>query len=394
MSKNQILVLAQTPLQLMVGIAYARKPEYASDDIDIIISNNFRDAYKYSTRVAGLGLFRNTYFAEDYGLPSKPFLRVLYSNVVSRRSAKDRLLRACPELDMTREYDRLAFSSGTLLAHDLKLLLQSPSGKSTLFDDGIGTYTGAICFGASFFDDIVNDAEAALPKSYRVRLLVKRILCGLFSDKLKFNIDEVSILGNPAVVESLYQPNIQVNRIVITEGIVRDVKRVFMIEGMQKYIESEVIYFSLPDDVPSEAHEIEDKIMHVLNPTKSKIIVRLHPRRRNNTRCFAGCRIDPGNSAWEAMLISGLDLSDKVLIGFASTAQLFPQMLFEMKPTNILLNHLLAGVLENSNTAATDELFIKAYGASRSRLHILEQASEIAPAVFSSKEACVKEQSA
>lgn len=373
---KQILVLAQSPLQLMVGLTYARRSEFASADIDLIVCNCFRDADKYYAKTASLGSFRKTYFVDDYGLPPKPLLRVLYSNVVSSHSAKQRLKRACPELDMTRKYDRMAFSSGTLLAHDLRLLLLLPDGKSSLFDDGIGTYTGGICFGTSFFDDILNDADISFPRSYRIRLMAKRLICGLLGDKLKFNIDEVSLLGNPAIVGSLYVPGIQVDRLGVSEETTQDIERVFNTDGIEEYVKSSIIFFSL-DDLSCEVHEIEKKVIEALGPYKDEVVVRLHPRRTKNIECFNGCRIDSGKGSWEAMLFSGLDLSNKTLVGFASTAQLFPQLLFGMSPKNILLNRLLDAVIEKSNSAATEGLFVKAYGTSKARLHIMQRLSEV-----------------
>lgn len=360
-TKHRMLVVAQSPLQLISSIAYIiDAPKDAQ--FDLIVYNIFSKAEHYARSIREAGLFNNVYLANDYGLPTNKIAqRVLFTSLIKPSNARCRLKESLGSYEFDEPYDYLAFSSATLLVHDLRIACLSKNGSCTLLDDGMGTYTGGICFGLSFFDLILSENVVESAPKYKRRERIKKCINRFFSSRLCFNINEVAILGPTELIQNVYSSSVIKRQIPLSNRIESVLRTVFQINSESRYKNKSIVFFSLPEGLPDSYYEAENRAVEVLRPKASSVLIRPHPRRRDETGVFSGFEMDTDLDPWEILLFGDIDLEDKTLIGFCSTAQLSPALLADVHPTLILLDGVVRKKLPSDLEISTFKLISSLY---------------------------------
>lgn len=286
---------------------------------DLYIVNQFKDAEKIYNNLKKENMFDNVYFLkreENRFMSSgiKRYLRVAYSYLNPMHAIKNQM--AAKDIKAVKcSYDMVFASVMTCFVSALNKL--NKDAVFSLFDDGMGSYSG----------DIVNSGGGFAYRTFS--WITKTGAYAKRADCLYVNNKE---LCRSNAANSIWQiPK-------ITEEYLAVANRIFSIEETLEKNKN-VIFLSQPSTGLQSLEEDMDRLVAVLESYKEKITVRLHPRETDFEK-YKNFQIDTSKEFWE-LKIAKMDMDDKVLIGDYSTAQITPKLLFDKEPY-LLLTYQMA----------------------------------------------------
>ncbi|MCF6413944.1 hypothetical protein I7648_09585 [Collinsella tanakaei] len=238
------------------------------------------------------------------------------------------------------EFDILLCASATPLVIDVKRALCRRASAS-LYDDGTGTHNGAVAASLAFFDEILSSsAYQNMGRTARMKRLCKWLANRMTGGNLKLGITSV-FMFNPGPENGNLYENVEISAIPSVDKSTAASKRLMLSLGPIRdiYFDNNIVLLSLPDDVGQEALAIEETTWSILEGTpKLRVIVRPHPRSGR----YSGChRSDGGAGIWEMLCLAHLVNENSILVGFGSSAQMNPKLLFDIEPTVIFLHRML-----------------------------------------------------
>lgn len=317
---KKILFLCNTPYQILFVTNYL----YNMDNYtaDIIITDEIANYILCKDRIENTKLFEKVYVLEQ-----KKVKRTNKVGELFRYYLQLYLDKNCIDgyIKLKSKYDEFFFANFNCIPIYIRrrIMKNNKNLKIFMFEDGFATYSD---FYGNTLYDILH------PKTKIRRLLRKRIYdlyysiegIAIFNQhylqwKLLFKIISVPLI-NPKNKEFL--------NILRTEFVGEAID-----EYSQKYIFFEESYYADGKDV----HDIEvvSKIANIVG--KDNIIVKIHPRNKDNRFEKLGFITNKNLSVpWEVLSML-IPLEDKVLITIASVSVLTPQILFGLKYKGYML---------------------------------------------------------
>ena len=313
------LIIVETPYQLFNAINFAYHNK--ESDMDLIIINHFKNAEMLYEKVQSSQIFLRTFlFARDEprfmarGLKRKLLNArnsIFYRKALSKVSGKSNLI------EFENKYDRI-FTS-VLNEIEVALLRINHKAKLVLYDDGLGSYKGN-----NLFDT-----------RRKLELMFYRIINGgpYVRTPSSLFVNNVSACKSTTVDKSMIFSLPKFDQEFLTIA-----KNIFSISNENHYLDKKIIWFSQPiGGLPGEI-EHRNIIRNILFDYKDKVIVKIHPRDMDRSFYKDFC-IDDESDLWELKLNS-INIEEKILIGFCSTAQVTPKYLFNYEPVCIFLYNL------------------------------------------------------
>ena len=299
---RRILVICNTPFQFVV-IAHILSLYYKEYEVDIVISNQFRNSWKVVENAKKSQLFRKVYYLKN----------------VSRKRGNSLLLR----LDLFRriilnfwyaiwigctKYDDILFSNIQIFTKILitKARRKNPECKIHIAEEGLGTYS-------KLYGD--SDSPHTLYRKYidKQGVFAKLSTLYLFHPKfLQWDFPTDKICKLP-VLEACNPTFMKMLNILFDYKQCKDTYD-------RKYIFFEESYYAEGEDVPDV--EIVEQIAEKVG--KENIMVKVHPRNPINRFKQLGYKTNEDSFIpWE-LIVLNQDMSDKVFITIASGAAINP----------------------------------------------------------------------
>lgn len=293
-------IVCGTPLQLMGALALSLN-EFTGDDasVDLFFRHDFSGSHAIASRVRGAGAFEHVY---EIGADSdEPFsIRGNESDELTDTPFEmlaSQLGESCGD-GWAHGYDAVVCS----YPYDtVKALWRLHSGTGFVaFDDGLGSYVG---------DMMASNGGANLPHPSRLYLWRPSLYRGEMCDDVRpMPFDG----GDADTMELLCS--------------------VFDVDGgiVELYRNARCVYLTQPTDGKPERLREKEAVLKALEPWRSDVIVRPHPR---DVEPHAdGFAYDESGTLWELLCLTGAIDADTALVSAVSTAQLMPMMLTGEKP--------------------------------------------------------------
>lgn len=220
-----------------------------------------------------------------------------------------------------------------------------PNAKVAFFEDGLGSYGNTIKYFYStkkdrFFEFITRKGENTI-KPVELLLFCPEFYTGEYKGITK----KVIMPKNDEQKKSYLED-------------------VFGLDDSNIYSKRRLIYLSQP--IPyedSKNADIESQLLNVLQDEYlNASIVRLHPRQNANK--YGSLMVDSRGYSWEVACANSISESS-VLIGFYSTAQFTPRLLYDKEPYLVFTYKMLKGVDSGIDIVYADEMvhrLIEIYG--------------------------------
>lgn len=293
-------IVCGTPLQLMGALALCLN-EFAGEDapIDLFFRHDFSGSHALVSRVRDIGAFEHVYeigansdepFSirgnESDELPDNP-IAMLDGQLGNE--CDDAWAEGYDVVLCSYPYDTV--KALWRLRRDTELMV---------FDDGLGSYVG---------DMMASNGGARLPHPSRLYLWRPSLYRGEMCDDVR----PVPFDGGDAdAIETL----------CAVFGVDEDT--------IERYRSARCVYLTQPTDGKPERLREKGMVLGALEPWRSDVIVRPHPR---DVEPHAnGFSYDESGMLWELLCLTGAIDAGTVLVSAVSTAQLMPMMLTGEKP--------------------------------------------------------------
>lgn len=230
------------------------------------------------------------------------------------------------------KYDAVFMSVPTYFP--ISIVFQANADNVFYFDDGSGSYTG--------------DVSAFSLKTRIIYFILGHSLKRLKPKALYLN--DVSFCRSTMNCKKLQLPRIGKEN----SDVVKLFSRIFEYKNDDYYLKHRIIYLMWPNDNDDKMKEnIDEKILSILKDADRNVLLRPHPRQTDIDRFGMG--IDNHCDMWE--LVCADQITDNhVLIGFFSTAQMIPKIMYNCEPTLILLYYLYPTLFSSQRKMELDYL--------------------------------------
>ena len=313
-------IVCTTPYQLMTGAALAHSIE---KDADLYVVDQFRRAEEYAERIRTLGLFRDVKVVKQeevvqfrrYGSKLLNYLSLMKSYLGIDRFAEKVLIPG-------RSYRRLYVSSKAYVGNQLRLYFSKHRTGTELyyFDDGEGSY----------YND--RTYEHTLPA---------RMFLGLMFGRSALRTDYPKYLYSPELYEKLNGSG-DVRRIETDWSRGEPLKwinHVFQVTPDKLMKEAVIIFDTLAGE--REKRERLDRCYHMAADIlgSDNIIVKRHPRDKSPADERFN-QYQDHDTPFEA-ISANMNMNDKILITYSSTAVGTVKLLMGREPAVILLYRIV-----------------------------------------------------
>ena len=313
------LFICDTPFQILnaLNIAYHQSDSGKGKYRTLYIINQFNNAQLIYERILNSNLFDKVYLLTR---DETKFLKVGFKRNI--RMAFDFL---APKLFLAKRFYNYDISD--IIYNDFDIVYASGAFSTVaailkinrkaefiLFDDGLGSYSGNI---------IIRSSGGRL----------NRIFCVLFRVGSSICIPSKLLVNNPSFCYSTAV----------------DKKRVFQLPSFDaKFIsfcnsifetninkDASIYWLTQPIDCNQGSHRVRSVVRDIIEPYKSKIIIRLHPRDMDRD-FYSLYNIETSEDLWELSILNK-NIDQLVLISEFSSAQIMPKLLFDIEPTLVFL---------------------------------------------------------
>lgn len=335
---KSILVICNTPFQF-VTIAHVLSLYYKGYDVDIVISDQFRDSHVVAENARKGQLFRNVYYIHNTAHKRGNKLLLLFAHywriIVSVFYAV--------KIGNTH-YDDVLFCNIQIFTKVLISIIRKKnhSAKIHIVEEGLGTYSKL--YGNS-------DAPRTLYRKYidREGVFAKLTTLYLFHPQfLEWNFPQDKICEIPQLDKNNKSFMIMLNTLFKYDQC-KDVYD-------RKYIFFEESYYAEGEKVPDV--EIVEQIAQKVG--RENIMVKVHPRNPVNRFKQLGYKTNEDSFVpWE-LIVLNQDMSNKTFITIASGAAINPYLYMGMTIRSYSLLNCLETRPGIMNTSVGD-VMIKAY---------------------------------
>ena len=322
---NKTFILCDTPYQLFNGLNIIRSSPKVSFDLYII--DQFDSAKTVYDKISLEENLNNVILIKRSDSKMINHIKDYTDYLMAKINFRKLIIKSKAPVD-DFHYNNLFASVLTREACLMSFL--NPQSNFYLYDDGIGSYSGKITI------DTINPYKMKLYKLLHV--------------------------GPPFVkIKGLYVNNVSMCRSKITSNIVSLPK---ISDEYLHYIRNifgdsasipnkKIIWLTQPNEMQNDNIIVDNHVMNILKKYREEVCVRMHPRQTDKVR-FEGFNLDNPNRLWE-LGISDTRISDNVLIGMCSSAQLTPKLLFNNEPYLIFLYPCYKNGLSQAVVAKIEE---------------------------------------
>lgn len=323
---RKTIFLCDTPFQLMniINMRLSEKKS-AQEYADLVIVNSFKNSERRYRRVCESGLFDHVFLAKPERWTNLPQtlsrkVKIMMGYVFPGRYVQRQIQSFAP-CDRKNYYDRVVFSVFTHMFS--AVLKRNARAELCLIEDGTGSYHAA-------------NMLAGSGKAYK-------LVCQLFRFGPFMKRAEWLLVNNASFCTSTVSRKIGPLP-PIGEEFLRYACGIFEIQPLRE--ESRIVYLSQPGD----GNELLERFIHAtakdLSIFGDALTIRLHPREKMNDD-YAAYRVDDGQNMWELQLaLQNERLKDTFLVGYYSTAQLTPKLLYNKEPYLVFTYRLYDGTTE------------------------------------------------
>lgn len=311
---------ADTPYQLLNCINYVlHDVEGSRGEGDLYLLYDNEEYPNAVQRLKESNLFRNIYIVSKQ---KETNWMVRYIRRAWELLFPAVLMKNCCRSGMAQkdDYDVIVFS--TICPLTIAMVDLNKKAKVWMYDDGLGCYVG----------NWLNHFE-----SYKTHLLYK-----LFGKGAESVVPERLYVNNLEFCRTTMDVQlIQLPILKDEECSLELLQDVFYNDSRCADLNKKYIFLSQPFDetMPPSSLRKLDLIFDYLQEHYGKdTIVRKHPREKKQD--YRGLNIASSRPMWELFCVSSLR-EDQALIGFFSTAQLTPKILFAKEPSLIFLYRLV-----------------------------------------------------
>ena len=308
----KVLYVVDTPLQLFNCINLQYNKKY---DGDLLIINQFHGAISMAKKVASLCMFNSVTLIDKWNKEEVPIIKRKYFSFIyvmfPMYYLYNELNRVGSEV-LKNKYSVIVSAIYSPII--ITLLRKNPESKLWLIDDGLASYTGNI------LTDFLKDINKPLVLIYKLfyKDSFNRKPDALFLNNCDYCKNEMN-------VELRQLPPIDKNILSISDSIF----------PIGKFYNQPIIWFS----IPSVDEMITHKIAQCFCISNLDVIVRMHPRDKQNDIYMSYFGVDIPNDLWETKVLT-MDIEKKILVSVFSTAQFVPKYLYNKEPILILLYKL------------------------------------------------------
>lgn len=343
------LIIACTPFQILSAVCYLNTRGEKERKPSLLVYGGFNSAHVIAAQLSKTNMFASVLYAKTYNAALKKYAKeVILDGLFRKEHIINRVRSSCPELLKKSPFKRIVFGSANLFVHDVSQLCLDKDGTSILIDDGTGSHIGSIYSGLSFLDQIVTQGDL-------VREAAKTLINCITHDKLKFRVSDIYLFNPTSCETDRYKKSIIIHKLRLNDKVLKQISNCFGNLNVE-YPASPVVLLTVPDDAGEEARIREGEVFATCKKHfGDDVVVRLHPRRKENIDHFKHVIVDDGQYPWELLLARGIINDNSLLIGTSSTAQITPKMMFNLEPTLIFINGIVNdSVFDTSTITAFD----------------------------------------
>ena len=316
----RVAFICDTPYQTLnvMSLYWHNYRHLENIQADIFIVDQFRGAKEIYSRLVAENMFTNVFFLkreENRFMPQgwKRSVRVMYSYWNPRHALRNQMENFNVN-QLVNCYDEIYAS--LVRCCTSALIKLNPKADFHLFEDGSGSYAG----------DLVINGGGRL-----YQLFSKVFRTGSYAARAKkLYVYSPSICRSTAADEICALP-------AMNPEFLQIAYRVFDIG--EAATGKEILFLSQPADGQGAWAEAMAKMSQILDPWKDRIVVRMHPR-DTAYELYSNFTIDARGDMWE-LKTTQMDLDKTVLIGYYSTAQMTPKMLYDKEPWLIFVCHIM-----------------------------------------------------
>jgi len=281
-------------------------------ETDIYILNEFANAASVYTEIKKSGLFSCVYLLKPLMFKSQNSMirgmGLIWGYLHPESVVRWQLGEAVHRFP-TDFYDVIMASVNVVFIASLCKL--NPKAEFFMFDDGLGSYYGNLAGGGwkyKLFTRIFRQNDyAAIPQ--------------------KLYVNNAGMCKSKAAVKIEQLPSWD-------KDFLTYVYKVFSVEPQKSRVGQRVIFLSQPfEDI--DISKSFNAVMELLTFVSEDVLIRFHPREAGR-KVPEKIRTDHGSVMWE-LTASMTDMDDKILVGYYSTAQMTPKILFDQEPWLIFL---------------------------------------------------------
>lgn len=349
MAKMKRLFICDTPFQTLNALNIQWHDKGMEYETDMYIVNQFTEAISIYTEIEKTGLFSSVYLLKKpMRNPQNTFVRgiklawyYLHPGSVVRRQ-----LEKSEHRIPSHFYDMIMASVTTLLVVSLCKL--NPKAEFNMFDDGAASYYG-------------NIAEVG---GWKYKIFSRIFRCGNYAAPQKLYVNNADMCKSIASVKIEQLP-------FWDKDFINFVCKIFSVDPQINQIQQRVILLLQPFE------EIDfSAIVERLSFISNEVLIRFHPKEKGR-KVPETMNIDNGSVMWE-LRAAMTDMNNKILIGYYSTAQMTPKLLFDQEPWLIFLYRIDESLFDENRKKSLDILVgdLKASYRDKGKIFIPESINE------------------
>ena len=316
------LFYCDTPYQVLTALNFHRQRKFKEFEnltdysADLFVVNQFKGAHDLVEKIRQLNIFDNVFVLKRdtrKGKSNKIIggIYVLYDLFFPK--SKISFQTEIPKHKLKRNYYDEIIAS--FMTHFVSSIISiNPDARFHMMDDGTGSY----------FGNIVSRAR----KDAFIELY------SLIHRKTKLTSPEILYVNNKEMCKSeLSKEIVQIPNMSASDRSVAEF--VFgKINNIEQY-EKEIIFMT--QMIETDGFEaIQSQFCEELREWKDNVLLRVHPRDTRNLSSDL-YMIDNGTNMWE-LVIGEIDIENRILVSYHSTALLTPSLLYGKQPVLVFLH--------------------------------------------------------
>ncbi len=317
--------VCETPYQCLNILNFiCNQKEYVIDSFDLYIGTLFPKSDDIAKKISSKDIFTNVY-TYSYRREEKNKISFFFARMEKFAFSRKYIKFLTNNKKISLSYDVIMISTMSRMA--TAIISSLPNVAVWHYDDGLGSYIGK---------------QAALTPSFKRSLLmkVKRINHNRFTPKMVF-------LNNPCMSRTKWEATVcSLPSLLNQSAEFNELLNYVFDYSFESYKKKRFIFLGQPIRYDEESKFITAEILHALEGSDS--LYRMHPLEK---KVFdIPIDVDECKTSWE-LLCRDIIQNDCVLIGYNSTAQFIPKMVYNSE-TKVIFT----AFLYKHESSANDEL--------------------------------------
>lgn len=329
MDKKKRLLICNSPFQTLNALNIQWHDKSKEYETDIYILNEFMNAVPIYMNIEKSELFSSSYLLKPLMYNSRNAVirgiklawGYLHPDYVVRQQLEESVHRFPSNC-----YDVIMASITVVFIASLCRL--NPKAEFDMFDDGLGSYYGNMASGG-----------------WKYKIFSRFFYGGKHVAKpQRLYVNNAAMCKSKAAVEIEQLPHWD-------KDFLNYVCQIFSVDQQKSKVRQRVIFLSQPfEDI--DISQSFNVIMGHLNLISNEVLIRFHPREKGR-EVPKTMNIDDGSVMWE-LTAAVTDMDSKILIGYYSTAQITPKMLFDQEPWLIFLYRIDESLFDENKKKSLD----------------------------------------